>query len=218
MDQEIDELFGKLFSIGPEEQANNVTKILVSLNYLLPGVFQHALDLIELHKVIRRDSLGKKTKHENEFLEGIFTRYDCTFRQGKEVWTVQPVVKEKKGGYTASPLQGTAWGYLVDLQRWHCSCQEFTKSKYTSGGDSEARGTSVCGWGGSLMFEPRRVPVCVHLVSVFVFTQGKSLFVWMAKHTGMATEAMEEHTVGSCVAEFPNKPVNTVAEWIVLCT
>lgn len=203
MDDSIDELFDKLFKITKDEDEKAVTKILVTLNYLLPGIFQHALDLVELHKVVRKEYLRKPG---DEQLQGIMTRYTRTVGQPKTVWVVQPVVKEKKGGYTASPLQGTAWGYLVDLDRWHCSCQEFTKAQYTSEGDYKHE-TSATGWGGPLFFEAGRVPVCVHVVTVFLFTKGRCLFEW--KEQGIPDSAFDD---------FPCKTVTTVDEWIVLCS
>ena len=59
-------------------------------------------------------------------LEGVFTRHEATFTHDKRaVWTVQPFTKEKRGTYKPTPLQGTSFGYVVDLDLWHCSCQEF---------------------------------------------------------------------------------------------
>lgn len=226
MDNNIDELFAKLFKIKEDDSSKSVTRILVTLNYMLSGVFQQALDLVELHQVIRRDSILRSKKGETEnygHLQGIFTQHKWD-HQGycKEVWTVQPVVKEKKGAYTASPLQGAAWGYLVDLKRWYCSCQEFTKSKYTNGGGgsraSEAH--DGCGWGGMLLTDSSdRVPVCIHIVAVLVFTKGRDLFNWMEQQKQPQFQTkLHSNTTNGIVDEFPSKSVSTFEEWIVLCS
>lgn len=214
MDHEIDELFGILFAITEDESAKTVTKILVTLNYLLPGIFQQALDLVELHKVIRNSFLARKKKETTkEMLQGIFTKHERAFRQPKAVWIVQTVVKEKKGRYTASPLQGTSWGHLVDLDRWHCSCQEFTKSKYTSEGSGGCCNESQSKWGGQLLGELGRVPVCAHVVAVFVFTHGSNLFTWMDKQlAGASINATAELHPD----DFATIAVSTVEEWMAL--
>lgn len=220
MDEEIDELFYNLFSIEPTESAKNVTKSLVTLNYLLPGVFQLALDLIELHKVIVKDNLVKGNKLDNEGLSGIFTKHVCVIWEGKELWTVQPAVKRKKGAYTPSPLQGTAWGYVVDLERWHCSCQEFTKSRYTSSGEfCDVYKDSRSGWGGLGLADTGRVPTCVHLLAIFLFTRGTCLFTWMDKQ--QAEERFEVVATGDAAGNeeaYATKTMESVEDWCALCS
>lgn len=235
MDKTIDEIFSQLLSVNETESTKEVSRLMVTLNYLLPGILQQALDLVELHKVVRKDSVLRKGtgRDSNDLLlEGVFTRHEATFTHDKRaVWTVQPFTKEKRGTYKPTPLQGTSFGYVVDLDLWHCSCQEFAKSKYTSSDFSndtnsqlsnlELINHSRSGWGGTIHFgtspETFRVPVCVHIVAVFVFSRGWRLFDWMEQSKGGTVSprdsAKEELLF---VGQFINKQVSSVDEWLVL--
>jgi hypothetical protein len=234
MDKTIDEIFTQLLRVNETESGKEISRLLVTLNYLLPGIFQQALDLVELHKVVRKDSALRKgagRDSNNLLLEGVFTRHEATFTHDeKAIWTVQPFIIEKRGTFKPAPLQGTSFGYVVDLDLWHCSCQEFAKSKYTSsdfGNDMNGQLSNLelinhsrSGWGGTIHFgmspQTFRVPTCVHIVAVFVFSKGWKLFSWMeqSKSDPISTGSDAEELL--FVDQFTSKQVSSVEEWLVL--
>lgn len=231
MDKTIDDIFFQVLNIKGTENTKEISHLLVTLNYLLPSIFQEALALVELHRVVRKDSVQKKDSERgtDNIPEGVFTRHEAVFTNNqKSIWTVQSFIKEKKGTYKAAPLQGTAFGYVVDLDMWNCSCQEFTKSKYTSKSLDDDTSSQLSnlelinhcksGWGSTVQYGTSpmnfRVPVCVHIVAVFVFSRGRRLFSWIEGNNGDTELAGDASNL--FVDGFTSKKVGSVEEWIVL--
>lgn len=158
---------------------------------------------ISMQAALRKDSstiLGQNA---------VFVKYSGNWLKNK-VSTNSKVKYDKNYDYNFWCVK-TNYGnskkeHFVSLERWQCNCDEYIMSKYKSREmDLEETNTEKAnlkrrrlelllkhtksGWGqGYEGFVHRatggsgRVPVCVHLVSVFMFVRGKSVFKWMEEY------------------------------------
>lgn len=90
---------------------------------------------------------------------------------------------------------GDSFQALVDLSTWHCNCAEYVLSKYQSRRivgfeelsdisveDNNGKDGNLSGWGrgylGNINKLSGQVPYCSHLMAVFLYVNGDSLFQW----------------------------------------